>query len=135
MRARETIKLPLERSLLWIPSSNRDLSLFPEPVQREMLTALEVARLGGKHPAAKPWHGEGPGVFEVAVDDGDAYRVVYTVHYREAVYVLHAFQKKSTQGIKTAQRDVETVGQRLRRAADDHKGRYGGRKKKQARRR
>lgn len=100
-----------------------------------MLTALEVARLGGKHPAAKPWHGAGPAVFEVVVDDGDAYRVVYTVHFREAVYVLHAFQKKSTQGIKTAYRDVETVGHRLQRAADDYKGRYGERKKKQARRR
>jgi phage-related protein len=67
---------------------------FPEEVIDEMGTALSVAQFGGKPPRAKPWHGEGPGVFEVVEDhQGDAYRGIYTVQFPSAVYVLHAFQK------------------------------------------
>jgi hypothetical protein len=70
--------------------------------------------LGGKHPSAKPWKGQGPGVFELVEDfDGDTYRAVYTVRFREVVYVLHAFQKKSPNGIKTAQVAVDLVERRL----------------------
>ena len=96
-----------------------------------MLIALEVARLGGKHEAAKPWHGEGAGVFEIAIDDGDAYRTVYTVRHKEAMYVLHAFQKKSTQGIKTPAREIETVGRRLRDATAHYEENYGRKRKHQ----
>lgn len=119
------IALAEGRKLLWIASSLDDLRSFPEQVQSEMAAALEVARLGGKHPAAKPWKGLGPSVFEIAIDDGDAYRSVYTVQFKEAVYVLHAFQKKSTRGIKTSQRDVDTVANRLTRAQRDYFQRYG----------
>ena len=79
--------------------------------------ALSVAQLGGKHPSAKPWKGEGPGVFEVVeAFDGDAYRAVYTVHFEGVVYVLHAFQKKSPSGIRTAKLDIDLVSKRLKRA-------------------
>jgi len=60
---------------------------------------------------------------------GDTYRVVYTVKFEKAVYVLHAFQKKSPKGIKTAQLDVDLVSRRLRTASADHEARYGKRKK------
>ncbi len=66
---------------------------------------LTVAQFGGKHPAAKPWRGEGPGVLEVVEDSVEStFGAVYTVRFARAVYVLHAFQKKSTQGISTSQR-------------------------------
>ena len=94
-----------------------------------MITALDVARLGGKHETARPWHGEGAGVFEIAIDDGDAYRAVYSIRYKEAMYVLHAFQKKSTQGLKTPAREVETVRRRLRDAAADYEVKYGRKRK------
>lgn len=70
--------------------------------------------------------GEGPGVFElVERHDGDAYRAVYTVSLKKVVYVLHAFQKKSLSGIRTAQSDVELVSKRLKAAQQDYEARYG----------
>ncbi|MGL5137286.1 MAG: type II toxin-antitoxin system RelE/ParE family toxin [Beijerinckiaceae bacterium] len=94
---------------------------FPTEVRSDMGYALGVAQLGGMHPRAKPWKGEGAGVVEVVERfDGNAYRAVYTVRFHGAVYVLHAFQKKSPSGIRTATQDVELVGQRLKRARDDY---------------
>lgn len=118
--------VPGERPLLWVASAKRDLMNFPEGVKDEIGSALSVAQFGGKHPKAKPWKGEGSGVLEVVEDHrGDTFRAVYTVRFHEAVYVLHAFQKKSTWGIKTAQRDVELVSDRLRLAREDYSIRYG----------
>jgi phage-related protein len=87
---------------------------------------LGLAQLGGKHPSAKPWRGHGPGVFElVESHDGNTYRAVYTVHFKEVVYVLHAFQKKSPKGIKTAQVDIALAERRLKVAQLDYEARYG----------
>ncbi|MDD2325353.1 MAG: type II toxin-antitoxin system RelE/ParE family toxin [Alphaproteobacteria bacterium] len=97
---------------------------FPMPVQRDMGNALGLAQFGRKHPKAKPWKGEGGGVFEIVEDhDGNTYRAVYTVRFAETVYVLHAFQKKSPRGIKTAQGDVELIGKRLKLAQSDYEKR------------
>ena len=113
--------LSSEQPLHWVGSSKRDFMAFPAPVQSDMGYALGLAQLGGKHPHAKPWKGEGPGVFEIVEShDGDAYRAIYTVRFEGAVYVLHAFQKKSPSGIRTATGDVELVHERLRRARQDH---------------
>ena len=91
-----------------------------------MGNALGLAQFGGKHPSAKPWKRRGPGVFELVENhDGNAYRVVYTVRFKEVVYVLHVFQKKSPKGIKTAQVDVDLVERRLKIAQQDYEGRYG----------
>lgn len=98
------ITLPPERTVLYVGSSGRDLDTFPEGVRMEMTIALEVAKLGGKHDSVKPWKGLGPHVFQIVQDDGDAYRAVYTVEFKQAVYVLHAFQKKSAHGVETPQR-------------------------------
>jgi len=115
-----------ERPLDWIGSSKRDFMRFPEPVKDEMGNALGIAQFGGKHPAAKPWKGQGPGVFEVVEDhDGDTFRAVYTVRFAKVIYVLHAFQKKSPRGIKTAQTDIDLVARRLRIAHQDYEERYG----------
>jgi phage-related protein len=123
-------KAPGEKLLLWVGSSKNDLVEFPEAVKDEIGAALSVAQFGGKHPKAKPWKGEGPGVLEI-VDDhrGDTYRAVYTVKFEQAVYVLHAFQKKSPKGIKTALPDVDLVSRRLKLAREDYEARYGKRKK------
>ncbi len=86
--------------------------------------ALNVAQQGGRHPDAKPLHGfKGAGVLEVVEDfDGDAFRTVYTVRFEEAVYVLHAFQKKSKRGIETPQRDMNLVRTRYEAALKRHAG-------------
>ena len=115
-----------ETPLAWVGSSKREFLEFPEPVKGEMGNALGIAQFGGKHPSAKPWRGEGPGVFEIVEDfDGETFRAVYTVKFREVIYVLHAFQKKSPSGIRTARRDVELVKQRLRVAQQDYETHYG----------
>ena len=115
-----------EKPLAWVGSSKRHFLEFPEPVKDEMGNALGIAQFGGKHPSAKPWKGQGPGIFEIVEDfDGDTYRAVYTVKFRETVYVLHAFQKKSPRGIKTARGDVELIEQRLKSAQQDYEARYG----------
>jgi phage-related protein len=56
---------------------------------------------------------------------GDTYRAVYTVRFEQAVYVLHAFQKKSPRGRKTSQRDVHLISRRLISARRDYEERYG----------
>jgi phage-related protein len=62
--------------------------------------------------------------------DGNAYRAMYTVRFEKAVYVLHAFQKKSPCGIRTARRDVDLVAERLKTAQRDYEERYGTQKRR-----
>ncbi|MDC7789399.1 type II toxin-antitoxin system RelE/ParE family toxin [Rhodoplanes sp. TEM] len=118
-----------EKPLDWVGSSKRDFIAFPGPVKDAMGNALGLAQFGGKHPSAKPWKGQGPGVFEVVEDfRGDTYRAVYTVRFKEVVYVLHAFQKKSPRGIRTAQVDIDLVERRLKIAQQDYEARHGTKK-------
>ena len=119
-------RVPGEKPLFWVGSAKRDLRNFPGPVKEEIGMALSVAQFGGKHPSAKPWKGEGAGVFEIIEDHrGDTYRTAYTVRFEGAVYVLHAFQKKAPSGIRTARADVELIAQRMKAAREDYEARYG----------
>ena len=110
------------KPLFWVGSSRKDLRGFPEPVKDIIGHALFIAQLGRKHEDAKPLRGYGgAGVLELVEDfDGDTYRAVYTVKFTDAVYVLHVFQKKSKKGIKTPQKDLDLIKERLRRAEQDH---------------
>jgi len=109
-----------EKPVRWIGSSKSDFLDFPAEVVSEVGYALSVAQLGGKHPAAKPWKGEGGGVFELVERfEGDAYRAVYTVRFEGVIYVLHAFQKKSPSGIRTDKTDIDLISERLKRARED----------------
>jgi phage-related protein len=84
-----------------------------------------VAQTGQHPPSAKPLKGLGGGTVELVEDfDGDTYRAVYTVRFSEAVYVLHAFKKKSKRGIKTPQRDIDLIVRRLKDAERDHDQRF-----------
>lgn len=119
----------LEKPLHWIGSAKVDLLEFPHEVVDDFGYALYLVQIGAKPPDAKPWKGEGPGVFEIIEDRrGDTYRAVYTVRFSEAVYVLHCFQKKSPSGIRTARVDQNRIHDRLRVAAEDNEVRYGGKK-------
>jgi phage-related protein len=90
------------------------IETFPEEVRVICLTALTIAAEGSKADVAKPMRGLGAGVFEIALPfKGDAFRVVYAVQLGEELWVIHAFQKKSTQGIKTPQREINLVKDRL----------------------
>lgn len=117
---------PSEKPLYWAGAAKKDLLGFPEDVVDDFGYALGVVQAGGMPPSAKPWKGEGPGLFELFEDRrAGTWRVVYTVRFEKAVYVLHCFQKKSPSGIRTAGTDVELVRQRLKTAREDYEVRYG----------
>src|SRR5579862_1729964 len=132
------IKRPI-RPLLWVASSMRDYRGFPPPVQDHLGFALFLAQTGQHPPAAKPLKGLPGGTVELVEDfAGDTYRTVYTVRFKAAVYVLHAFKKKSKRGprsvfrrsvqrfaaenatkprIATPKSDLDLIERRLRDAA------------------
>lgn len=97
---------------------------MPQEVVDVFGYALYLAQSGGKHDQAKPIKGFGSaGVLEIIEDDGgNTYRVVYTVRFKSAVYVLHCFQKKSHKGIATPQREIELINRRLKRAQEIDSG-------------
>jgi phage-related protein len=111
-----------DKPLFWIGSALDDLREFPDEVKRIMGFALRQAQAGGKRVSAKPLRGfGGAGVLEIAEDhEGDTYRTIYTVKFAGVVYVLHAFQKKSTRGRSTAKRDIDLTSDRLQRAAEHY---------------
>jgi phage-related protein len=122
MAEREVLK-PVE----WVGAALDDLRDFPEEVADEVGFAIYQAQRGGKHVSAKPLKGfKGAGVLEVVTNhDGDTYRTVYTVRFKLAVYVLHAFQKKSRKGIKTPPEELRLVERRLKTAAEHYEEKYG----------
>lgn len=115
------------KAVAWIGSSYKDFRAFPDPVQDAMGYALYQAQIGAKHESAKPLRGfGGAGVLEIIADHvGDTFRSVYTVKFATAIYVLHAFQKKSKSGIKTRSEDLELIQRRLKAAEVDYKVQLG----------
>jgi len=107
------------KRLIFVGDSHRVLQDFPERVRRHVGFALCQAQMGGRHIDAKPLKNVAAGVLEVVSDHrGDTFRTVYTVRLEKAVYVLHAFQKKSRHGIATPQNVMDLVRQRLQRAIE-----------------
>jgi phage-related protein len=115
------------KAVAWIGSSYKDFRAFPDPVQDAMGYALYQAQIGAKHESAKPLRGfGGAGVLEIIADHvGDTFRAVYTVKFATAIYVLHAFQKKSKSGIKTRSEDLDLIQRRLKAAEADYKIQFG----------
>lgn len=104
------------RPVSWIRAALKEFETFPEGARSICLAALTIAAEGGKADVAKPMHGMGAGVFEIALPfKGDAFRVVYAVQFADGIWVVHAFQKKSTQGIKTPKREIDLTQDRLKR--------------------
>jgi len=114
------------KPLDFIGSSRKDLQEFPDEVKQDIGYALFEAQKGQKSESAKPLKGfVGAGVLEIIERfDGDTYRAVYTVKFREVVYVLHCFQKKSKSGTKTPQQDIELIQRRLKAAEEDYETHY-----------
>jgi phage-related protein len=107
---------PRTRSVSWVKAALKDFETFPEGATSICLAALTIAAEGGKADIVKPMRGMGPGVFEIALPfRGNAFRVVYAVQLADDIWVVHAFQKKSTQGIKTPTREVDLIKDRLKR--------------------
>jgi phage-related protein len=110
----------MDREIAWVKAARRAFEQFPVAVQRRMARALDAAARGEMAELAKPLRGLGSGVFEIALAyRSDAYRAVYAVRLGAAVWVVHAFQKKSRTGIKTPKQDIELIRQRLRRLQEE----------------
>jgi len=104
------------RPISWIRAALKEFESFPEGARSICLTALTIAAEGGKADIAKPMHGLGSGVFEIALPfRGNAFRVVYAVQLGEEIWVVDAFQKRATQGIKTPKREIDLIKDRLKR--------------------
>ena len=105
------------RKLVWLVDSLDQLTSFPPAVRQKLGFALYQAQIGQKHESAKMLRGFAEAVWQVRANDpGGTYRAVYLAQFREAVFVLHAFQKKATSGIATPQRELDLIRQRLRLA-------------------
>jgi phage-related protein len=103
------------RPISWIKAALNEFRSFPESAQSICLAALTIAAEGGKADIAKPLHGLGSGVFEIALAfKGDAFRVVYAVQLADDVWVVHVFQKKSTRGVKTPKHEIDLIKNRLK---------------------
>ncbi len=103
------------RPVSWIKAALNEFRSFPDGAQSVYLAALTIAAEGGKADIAKPLQGLGSGVFEIALAfKGDAFRVVYAVQLADEIWVVHAFKKKSTKGIKTPKKEIDLIKNRLK---------------------
>ena len=114
-----------EKPLHWVGSSKKDLVALPAEVVDDFGYALGAVQMGAMPASAKPWKGEGSGVLELVESlRGNTFRAVYTVRFAQAVYVLHCFQKKSPDGKRTAQTDIDLIHERLKVAEQHYKEHY-----------
>jgi phage-related protein len=110
----------VEKPVVWMGSSKRDLLDMSEDLQDTFGYAVGLAQYGSTHPDAKPMKGNLRGVTEVVADENtNTYRAMYTVQFQGLVYVLHVFQKKSKTGRATPQADLDVIGMRYK-AAKQH---------------
>lgn len=115
-----------KKSVIWIGSSKKDLMALSEDVIDVIGYALHYAQTDNKHDDAKVLKGfHGAAVIEIIADDkAGTYRAVYTVKYKEVIFVLHVFQKKSKSGIATPKKEIELVKARLKQAEEIYKEKY-----------
>lgn len=122
-----------EKAVEWVGSSLEDLKAMPGDVVKEFGYVLSRVQNNESHPAIKPWTGE-PGVQEIRVNDADStYRTVYVVNLPDAIYVLHAFKKKSSSGIATPKKDKDIVSARLSKAREQSRAQTKAQEEKKRR--
>ncbi len=100
-------------------TTKREVQAFPDGARKLIGDELQLIQFGGMPKDAKPFHGVGSGVLEIAIRyDTDAFRTVVAVQLGRKIYVLHAFQKKSKTGDKTPRQDVDLIKQRYKEARE-----------------
>ena len=108
--------MQLIRPISWLSSARKAFDDFPDGARDTIIDALSVAAEGGKAGIAKPMKGLWSGVFEIALAfRGNAFRLVYAVQLGDDLWVVHAFQKKSTHGIKTPRHEIDLIRDRMKR--------------------
>jgi phage-related protein len=98
--------------VIFCGSSRRDLQAFPEDARREAGVEIWAVQNDEEPANWKPMSTVGAGVREIRIKaEGGAFRVLYVVKIKDAVHILHAFQKKTQQ---TAQKDIDLAKRRYR---------------------
>jgi len=97
------------KPIRWMGSSRTDLAVFPDDARGDAGFQLWMVQAGEAPLDWKPMQSVGPGVVEIRVHRGGEFRVLYVARFREAVYVLHCFQKKTR---KTSWGDLDTAKRR-----------------------
>ncbi len=104
------------RTVSWIKAARKDFGDFPTKAQDKALDALTIVADGAMPDIAKPLTGLGASVLELVIKErGDAYRIVYALKLDDDIWVVHAFQKKSTSGIATPKHEIDLVRDRIKR--------------------
>jgi phage-related protein len=104
------------RAVSWVKAARKAFEAFPAKAIETALDALAVIAEGGTPDVAKPLAGLGSGVWELAIRErGGAFRVVYALQLDDDIWVVHAFQKKSTSGIATPKHEIDLVRERIKR--------------------
>jgi phage-related protein len=96
------------KQIRWIGSARPDLKAFPSKARHEAGHDLFRVQEGRQPRDFKPMPGIGGGVYEIRVHEEGEYRVLYVAKFSEAIYVLHAFEKRTQ---KTSRHDLQ-IGQR-----------------------
>ena len=112
-------KILKPRTVVWLGNFRKNILKFPENVRKLIGDELQFIQFGGMPKDIKVFKGVGSGIIEIVLKyDKEAYRCVQAVQLGEKIYVLHAFQKKSTKGISTPQKDVDLIKQRYKDAKE-----------------
>jgi len=123
------MRMPTVKDLWFIGGSRADIQdrALPEEVRDEFGHTLWMVQVGETPDNVSPFEGSRANeVLKITERfDGDTYRCVFAAKFERAVYVLHVFKKKSTSGIATPRKDIETVSRRLAEARADYEERYG----------
>ena len=110
------------RQINWVRGALRDFQRFPKAARGKAVDALTIVADGATPGIAKPLTGLGSGFWELVLRErGDAYRIVYALQIGEAIYVVHAFQKKSKSGIATPKAEIDLVAERIKRLKEELK--------------
>ena len=99
------------KTLYFVGSSQDDIRNFPAEARREAGFELDAVQRGSMPSDFKPMFSVGPGAYEIRIHVLGEWRVIYVAKFSDAVYVLHAFQKKSQQ---TRKEDIKLAEQRYR---------------------
>ena len=100
------------KAVVYMGSSRRDLAAFPVQALTEAETDLALLQQGAMPRDFEYMHTVGRGAYEIRINIGTAWRVIYVANRKEAIYVLHCFQKKTQQ---TNKKDIEVARRRYKR--------------------
>lgn len=102
------------RNISWIKSALKEFNAFPKSARDEIADALSIAAEGYFTKSTKRMKGLGENVYQIALRHrGDAYRVVYLLKIDDDIWIVHAFKKKSTKGIKTPKHEIDLIRARI----------------------